>query len=339
MPIITRTGCSVEPQDWRQLLARSIRTTDELLAYLHLSDAILTDEVSSAVSEFPLLVPKGYADLMEKGNPQDPLLLQVLPQGEEVADQPGYVRDPLGEKHSNIEQGVIHKYKGRVLLLAASACAVNCRYCFRRHFPYQDNRIGRRQWQDTLEYVARDHSIEEVILSGGDPLMLQDAQLIELIRHIEEIPHVTRLRIHTRLPVVIPQRITSELIQRLAGSRLQVSCVLHVNHGNELSENHREPLNALRLAGVALLNQAVLLRNVNNDLSILSELSKQLFEFGVLPYYLHLLDSVQGARHFDISTQEALELHQGLLEELPGYLVPKLVREEAGKKNKTPITV
>ena len=336
MHIITRTSDAVEPQDWRQILAESYRDLDKLLEFLQI-DPDERQSANIASQDFSLLVPGPYADLIEPGNPKDPLLLQVLPQAAELHSPAGYVTDPLAEKHANIQQGIIHKYRGRVLLLAASGCAVNCRYCFRRHFPYQENRVSRQQWQQTLEYVARDNSIEEVILSGGDPLMLQDHHLSELIDQIEAIPHVQRLRIHTRLPVVIPQRITPELCQRLKDSRLLSSCVLHINHPNELSALHRNYYQALRDANVTLLNQAVLLRQVNDQLSVLSELSKQLFEFGILPYYLHLLDPVKGASHFDIPQQEAVALHQQLMCELPGYLVPKLVREEGGKAHKTAI--
>lgn len=337
MSIITRTSAAVEPQDWQQLLAGAFRRADELLQYLNIPlDALPVSQI--ALQQFPMLVPRPFAAQMEKGNPHDPLLRQVLPLNAELEDIPGYVTDPLAEKHSNIQQGIIHKYHGRVLLLAASGCAVNCRYCFRRHFPYDDNRISRQQWQETLHYVAGDSSIEEVILSGGDPLMLKDQHLADLIQAIEAIPHVTRLRIHTRLPVVIPQRTTDVLCSMLKRSRLQVSCVLHINHANELTRQHQTSWHKLRAAGVTLFNQAVLLKGVNNSLRVLSDLHKQLFEFGVIPYYLHLLDPVAGAAHFDVSQTEALTLHQQMRQTLPGYLVPRLVREEGGKASKTPIT-
>jgi len=334
--IITRTADAVEPQDWRTELAGAFRQIDDLLDFLDIPITALPI-CQQAQADFPLLVPRPYAQQMEKGNINDPLLLQVLPQAVEMIEQPGYVADPLAEKHSNIQQGIIHKYHGRVLLLAASGCAVNCRYCFRRHFPYQENRVSRQHWQQTLEYVASDSTIDEVILSGGDPLMLQDQHLDELITAIENIPHVRRLRIHSRLPVVIPQRITDALCRRLSNSRLHCSCVLHINHGNELSEQHNSAFRQLRQAGVTLLNQTVLLRKVNDSLRVLAELNKQLFEFGILPYYLHLLDPVKGAAHFDLDEHAAVALHQQLLEALPGYLVPRLVREESGKKSKTPI--
>ena len=337
MRIITRTDDSVEPQDWRQLLAGSFRSVESLLDYLKIpQDSI--EACHQAARDFAIMVPEPFANLMQPGNIHDPLLLQVLPQPQELDEAEGFIRDPLQEKHANVQQGIIHKYQGRLLLMAASSCAVNCRYCFRRHFPYQENRIGRQDWQQTLEYIRNDSSIEEVILSGGDPLMMQDKHLAELVSQLEEIPHVSRLRIHTRLPVVIPQRITPQLCKLLQNSSLNISCVLHINHANELSLAHKDYYQQLRNAGVILLNQSVLLKRINNDLSVLADLSKQLFEFGILPYYLHLLDPVKGASHFDVPEQEAITLHQQLMAQLPGYLVPKLVREQGGKAYKTPIT-
>lgn len=338
MPIITRSAASVESSDWQQILAGAFRSSEALLDYLGLPANEAISGVARA-SGFPLLVPRPYADQMVPGDLNDPLLRQVLTDSEELLPAPGYVDDPLDEAAANKTPGIIHKYQGRVLLLAASGCAVNCRYCFRRHFPYSDNRLSRAQWQQALDYVAQDNSIREVILSGGDPLMLQDKALAELIAHCEAIPHVTRLRIHTRLPVVIPQRLTPELSAMLGNSRLLTTIVFHINHPNELSEYHAPGLKELRQQGVTLLNQAVLLKNVNNDFVVLSELSERLFEFGIMPYYLHLLDRVTGAHHFDVSEEEAVQLHRSLLNQLPGYLVPKLVREVAGQGSKAPINL
>ncbi len=338
MPIITRSAASVESSDWQQLLAGAFRNSDDLLNYLGLPPDSAIRGVAKA-SGFPVLVPRPYADQMAPGNPDDPLLRQVLTSSEELIQAPGFVSDPLEEAAANKTPGIIHKYRGRVLLLAASGCAVNCRYCFRRHFPYSDNRLSRAQWQQALSYIKNDPTITEVILSGGDPLMLQDAALRELINHCEAIPHVKRLRIHTRLPVVIPQRLTDALISMLSDSRLQASIVLHINHANELSNAHRPALDALRRGGVALLNQSVLLKNVNNDFVVLSELSERLFEFGIMPYYLHLLDRVAGAHHFEVAEDEAVKLHRSLLNHLPGYLVPRLVREVAGQESKAPINL
>tara|TARA_B100001109_G_scaffold251178_1_gene245314 strand:+ start:32594 stop:33616 length:1023 start_codon:yes stop_codon:yes gene_type:complete len=335
LPIITRTADSVESEDWRQVLSESFRRPADLLNWLGLPAAGLPGG-SDDQPDFPMLVPRPYARRME-ARPDDPLLLQVLPLTEEKREQPGFITDPLAEDSANTTPGIIHKYHGRVLLLAASGCAVNCRYCFRRHFPYADNRLSRAQWQQALDYVRRDNSISEIILSGGDPLMLQDADLQQLIDHCQAIPHVRRLRIHTRLPVVIPQRLTPALTAMLAATRLQVSMVLHINHPRELSDDHRRPLKSLAAAGITLLNQSVLLAQINNNISVLSELSERLFEFGILPYYLHLLDRVKGAHHFDVPESEAIALHQELQTLLPGYLVPKLAREVAGLPNKAMI--
>lgn len=336
MRIITRTTPSVDTENWQNTLATAFRHSDELLAYLELP---LNNPIAHqhAAKSFPLLVPKPFADLMEKGNANDPLLRQVMTHPEETQEIAGFVKDPLDEQHSNIQPGIIHKYQGRVLLITATGCAVNCRYCFRRHFAYHDNQVGRKHWQEALSYVRNDRSIHEVILSGGDPLLLNDQLLSDLLDHIESIPHVKRLRIHTRLPVVIPARLTSALTTRLAQSPLQCSMVLHVNHANELSPALQLGLKQLHQHGIVLLNQSVLLRGINDKLIHLSELSELLFEYHVLPYYLHLLDPVQGAHHFQVDEPSAIELHRQLLANLPGYLVPKLVREIPGKANKSPI--
>jgi len=325
-------------QDWRQILAASFRDGEALLRYLEIAPDSALPQGHAALS-FPLLVPRPFADQMTKGDLHDPLLRQVLPSDSETRKSAGFITDPLGERQSNIQPGIVHKYHGRVLLLAATACAVNCRYCFRRHFDYSDNRLSREERKKALDYVRNDNSITEVILSGGDPLMLQDDALAELIRDIDQIPHVTRLRIHSRLPVVIPQRLTTELIQQLNGSRCLTTLVLHVNHANELSELHRQPLQALRNGGTTLLNQSVLLKGVNNKLSILSDLSEHLFTFGVIPYYLHLPDKVEGTQHFDVSDKEGGELYLQLRALLPGYLVPQLVRELPGEPYKLPFSV
>lgn len=340
MRIITRSGSSVpasDHADWQSILAASFRDAGSLLEYLQLSPELIAgDAIKAAVKQFPVLVPPGYAALMKPGDPRDPLLLQVLPRADENQQVEAYVPDPLAEKHSNARQGIIHKYQGRALMLATGGCAINCRYCFRRHFDYSANRLGRRDWQQALEYIAKDSSISELILSGGDPLMLQDDALSELISLAEAIPHLTRLRIHSRLPVVIPERITDALIRRLEMSRLNTVVVLHINHPDELTPVHKEPLKLLRNSGTWLLNQAVLLKDVNDDLMILSDLSERLFAFGITPYYLHLPDPVTGTHHFDSGDDTALRLHHQLRSTLPGYLVPQLVREIAGEPYKIP---
>jgi L-lysine 2,3-aminomutase len=327
---------SSHQSSWNQVLAGATKDINSLLTQLNIPISELNQR-QQACLDFPLLVPQPFIDKMEKGNANDPLLLQVLPQATELEEAEGFINDPLAEKHSNLQKGVIHKYHGRVLVLLSTGCAVNCRYCFRRHFPYQENRLGKNDWQAILDYVAQDTSIEELILSGGDPLMLSDQQLENFIQQAEAIPHLQRLRIHSRLPVVIPQRITLRFSEILQSSRFDCVIVLHINHSNELDDELIAALVGLKRAGITLLNQAVLLRGVNDTLNDQVTLSKALFKAGVLPYYLHLLDKVAGAHHFEVTEKKAQFLHQQLLLKLSGYLVPKLVREEAGKGSKTPV--
>lgn len=324
-------------ESWNQILSKATKDVKSLLTLLKIPLSELPQR-QQACADFALLVPQPFIDKMKKGDANDPLLLQVLPQTAELEDAEGFINDPLAEKHSNLQKGLIHKYHGRVLVLLSTGCAVNCRYCFRRHFPYQDNRIGKNDWQGILDYVEKDSSIEELILSGGDPLMLNDQQLERFIKQAESIPHLQRLRIHTRLPIVIPQRITAQLVNMLRHSRFDCAIVLHINHSQEVDDLLIEGLARLKQAGITLLNQAVLLRQVNDRLVDQVNLSKTLFKAGILPYYLHLLDRVKGAHHFEVSEQDAIQLHQQLLLKLSGYLVPKLVREEPEKGSKTPIT-
>ncbi|WP_269751420.1 EF-P beta-lysylation protein EpmB [Denitrificimonas caeni] len=338
MSSVAQTKKFFPRRDWGEVLAQSLRSSDELLAALELQSADFPNGLSLA-KQFPLLVPRPFVERMTKGDPHDPLLLQVLPLAAEDQLHRGFTADPLGEQSANVATGVIHKYHGRVLLLAASGCAVNCRYCFRRHFPYNENRLNHAQWQSALDYIAQDTSISEVILSGGDPLMLQDERLADLVDSIANIAHVQRLRVHSRLPVVIAERLTDQLTDILTRTRLRSSLVLHVNHPRELTPLHAERLAKMRQAGVTLLNQTVLLKGVNDNLEVLIELSEQLFNHHLLPYYLHVLDRVQGAQHFDVSSRAAYALYQQMLTRLPGYLVPKLVREEAGQPHKTPLHV
>ena len=326
----------VSSTSWNQILAGAVKDSRQLLEQLKIEPTELSLRQQASLN-FPLLVPQPFIDKMKKGNAQDPLLLQVLPQGSELEQSEGFIDAPLAEKHSNLQKGLIHKYHGRVLLLLSTGCAVNCRYCFRRHFPYQDNRIGKKDWQEILDYVAQDNSIDELILSGGDPLMLSDQQLAKFIQQAETIPHLQRLRIHTRLPVVIPQRITDTLVDILHSSRFDCAIVLHINHSNEINEAFKTALLPLNSAGITLLNQAVLLRGINDTLEDQVNLSKKLFNAGVLPYYLHLLDKVKGAHHFDVDEKTAQDLYQQLLLTLSGYLVPKLVREVSGEGSKTPV--
>jgi len=262
----------------------------------------------------------------------------VLANAAELSSPPGYGADPTGEIGGNIRRaGIIHKYRGRVLLVVSGGCAVNCRYCFRRHFPYADNRNSRAQWQAALEYVASDPSIREVILSGGDPLVADDDYLDELCGRIAAIPHVRRLRVHSRLPIVLPDRVGDGLLRALGRETLQTVMVVHSNHANEIDADVGRALALCREYRVSLLNQSVLLAGVNDSVQALADLSERLFAHGVLPYYLHLLDRVRGAAHFDLPESRAVELHREISARLPGYLVPRLVREEAGAAAKTQV--
>jgi EF-P beta-lysylation protein EpmB len=322
--MITRT-----PPSWQQSLAESITSPARLLELLELPPSLL-DAAQRAARLFPLRVPRGYALRMAKGDPDDPLLRQVLPIGAEERPQAGFVDDPVGDLEAMRIPGLVHKYHGRVLLTATGACAVHCRYCFRRHFPYGAANPARAQWREALNYIAADPTIVEVILSGGDPLTLADGRLTTLTEGLSRLPHVRRLRIHTRLPVVLPERVDAGLLEWLAGCRQTVVMVLHANHPNELDAEVAAALRRLSGIGVRLLNQAVLLRGVNDSVQALMELGECLFEQGVLPYYLHLLDRVRGAAHFEVPEQRALELYGDLSRHLAGYLVPRLVREIPG---------
>ena len=320
---------------WQQILSEGFATAGQLLDFLHLP---VTDGSALAEKQFKTRVPRGFAARMQPGNRHDPLLLQVLAVDDEMHTPAGFVEDPLDEASTNAIPGLIHKYQGRVLLTLTGACAVHCRYCFRRHFPYQDNNPGRSGWPPVLDYISLDTNIHEVILSGGDPLLATDALLAALCLQLEAIPHLTTIRIHTRIPVVLPERVTDALVTLLANNRLQIVVVLHSNHAQELDEQVQTVCTKLRDAGCHLLNQSVLLAGVNDHADTLAALSRRLFACGVLPYYLHLLDKVQGAAHFDVSLAHALTLFQQLQALLPGYLVPRLAREEAGKQHKTLVT-
>ena len=316
---------------WKNALASAIRDPAELLAVLDLPRALLP-EAREAARTFPLLVPRGYVALMAKGDPHDPLLQQVLPLGRELETKPGFSADPVGDQTSSASPGVLHKYEGRVLLLATGGCAINCRYCFRRHYPYQ--RSGAGHWQEALAHTAADETIKEVILSGGDPLLLDDGRLAQLAARLAAIPHVQRLRIHSRLPVVLPERVDAARIDWRGGTRLQPVVVMHVNHPNEIGAEGAAAIGRLRAAGIPLFNQSVLLRGVNDDADVLCHLSEVLFDLGAIPYYLHLLDRVAGAAHFEVPGAEADELFDAMRRRLPGYLVPRLVREAAGEPYK-----
>lgn len=326
-------GPETDPNRWQDALARVITDPKILLERLQLTTHI-SEQALAALRSFPLRVTESFVARMEKGNPTDPLLLQVLPLADEMDNWDEWSEDPLAEKQFSRQQGLIHKYKGRVLLIAASQCAINCRYCFRRHFDYAANSPGRQEWQAAFDYIRDDPSIEEVILSGGDPLVVSDRQLQWMFEQIANIEHVKRLRIHTRLPIVLPTRITPELLSVLGGTRLQCVVVIHANHPNEIDAEVKQRLTQLREHGIISLNQSVLLKNVNDSSEIFTLLSNKLFDCGVLPYYLHLLDKVKGARHFSVSKDQALTIYNKLRAELPGYLVPQLVEEIPGAHSK-----
>lgn len=336
--MIPRTLPAWQGSSWQEELSACVRDPDELIRLLQLEDSPLA-LAEAAWRQFPVRVPRPYLQRMRPGDPHDPLLLQVLPVAEEDITVPGFIADPLGELAANPIRGLIHKYHGRVLLMVSSACAIHCRYCFRRHFPYSDNTPSRSQWQEALDYLRTHTEITEVIFSGGDPLAASDRHLSWLVDQLAAIPHLRRLRVHSRLPVVIPARITDECVDWLTRTHLQPSLVLHVNHPNEIDREMIARLATLRRRGVVLLNQTVLLRGVNDDSATLEALSERLFEAGVLPYYLHLLDRVAGAAHFEVSEHEAVRLVEQLMVRLPGYLVPKLVREVAGEASKSPISL
>ncbi|EOC1531459.1 EF-P beta-lysylation protein EpmB [Cronobacter turicensis] len=323
-------------EDWLSQLADVITDPDELLHLLNIdaSEELLAGRDARRL--FALRVPRAFAARMEKGNPQDPLLRQVLTSREEFVAAPGFTTDPLEEQNS-VVPGLLHKYHNRALLLVKGGCAVNCRYCFRRHFPYADNQGNKRNWQAALDYIAAHPELDEIIFSGGDPLMAKDHELEWLVANIEALPHIKRLRIHSRLPIVIPARITDALVRLLGETRLQVLLVNHINHAQEIDDAFRTGMTKLRAAGVTLLNQSVLLKGVNDNAATLAALSNALFDAGVMPYYLHVLDKVQGAAHFMVSDDEARAIMRELLSQVSGYLVPKLAREIGGEPSKTPL--
>jgi len=321
-------------QSWRQELTEAITDPADLLRVLELDPGLIT-AAQAAAELFPLRAPRGFVARMRKGDPHDPLLRQVLPLGAETTTASGFMDDPVGEVQAMPVPGLLHKYHGRVLLIATGACAIHCRYCFRRAFPYA--KAGTTDWRSMLSYLNQDASLSEVILSGGDPLVLSDGRLAKMIVGLGAIPHLRRLRIHSRLPVVLPERVDQGLLALLKRSRLQPVMVLHANHPQEIDEAAGAAITRLRSAGVSLFNQAVLLKGVNDSAAILAELSETLFSFGVIPYYLHLLDRVRGAAHFEVAEDQAVAIMAALRRRLPGYLAPRLVREQAGAAAKIPV--
>lgn len=331
-----RAATTASVPAWQRTLADAVRDPATLLQALDL-DPELLPAARRAAGLFPLRVPWPYLRRMRRGDPHDPLLRQVLPLGAEAADTPGFGDDPVGDGASLVDGGVLHKYRGRALLVATGACAIHCRYCFRRHFPYAEANAAAGGWQGALDYLRARPDIHEVLLSGGDPLALRDRRLADLAQGLDAIPHLRRIRVHSRLPVVVPERVDDGLLGWLAGGRLRPVLVIHANHPAELDEAVAAAMARLRGAGVALYNQAVLLRGVNDDAGVLEALGERLFDLGVQPYYLHLLDRVRGAAHFEVPEAEARALMRALAARASGYLLPRLVREEAGQPWKTPV--
>ncbi len=329
-----RQTVPVRPQ-WQQELAQAINCPKMLADELQLPLEWAADH-GQARQLFPLRVPRHFVSLMRKGDIHDPLLQQVMPSLSEYQQHPEFTTDPL-EEQENDHPGILHKYKSRVLVILRGGCAINCRYCFRRHFPYDEHHFGREQQEQLIALIENDPHINEVIFSGGDPLLATDEQLDRLITQLEALPQLKRIRIHSRLPVVIPSRLTETLAKRLQASRLQAILVIHANHPNEIAPALQQGLMLWAEHGITLLNQSVLLRNINDNAESLTALSERLFAARTLPYYLHQLDKVAGASHFAISDDRARELEAELRAELPGFLVPKLVREIGGEASKTPL--
>ena len=326
-----------QEQNWQSQLSALITDPLELLNQLELSTDQLLSGAILASEQFKLRVPRAFVGKMKIGDPLDPLLLQVLPHHLELEEHPEFVTDPLGEEAANQMAGVLHKYQSRFLLTLTGACAIHCRYCFRRHFPYQENLPKNEDWLKIKHYIEQHPHINEVILSGGDPLTLSNRKLALWLERLAFLPQIKILRIHSRVPIVIPNRIDEELISILKNSRLRIVVVVHSNHASELDDFTCSKLLQLSHHHITLLNQAVLLKGVNDSAETLTELSYRLFEARVMPYYLHVLDKVKGAQHFDLRSSEIDQIYSDVLASLPGYLVPKLVREIAGEKNKTPL--
>ncbi len=321
---------------WHTELAEAVRDVDLLMERLQLPEEYRAS-AHAASKSFPLMVTESYLARMITGDVHDPLLRQVLPLGDESEVQAGFATDALDETNAHIAPGLLQKYAGRALMIATGACAIHCRYCFRRHYPYGDEPRRIDDWEAAFVAIENDPSLKEIILSGGDPLMLTDERLATIIRRLESIPHVTRLRFHSRLPIVLPSRITTTFLEMLTSSRLTSIMVIHANHPNEISGDCQQALALLVQSGITTLNQSVLLRGVNDSVDALAELSERLIDVGVIPYYLHQLDQVKGVAHFEVTDDVALKIVKELRSRLPGYAVPQLVREIPGELSKTPL--
>ncbi len=332
--MIARPTLSSQPPDWRAELGQAFRKPADLLEWLGIDPGRIE---SLADPDFPMLVPRAFAGRMEPGNPDDPLLRQVLPIAQENQAVEGFVSDPVGDGPAAGGTGILHKYHGRVLVVTTGACAVHCRYCFRQAFPYSSHNAGRERWTGVVKYLESRPEVTEVILSGGDPLMLDTRRLADLTDRLARLPWIRRIRLHTRVPVVLPARMDAELIGWMGDLPWPLTLVIHANHPAELDGPVHRGLESARRAGATLLNQAVVLRDINDNAGILARLMEAGHDCGVLPYYLHVLDRVAGAAHHEVSEETARELVTRLREILPGYLVPRLVREDAGALYKTPL--
>lgn len=320
--------------DWHRSLAEAIRDPIKLLTALNL-EHLIEDYSHEAANDFPLMVPGSFLARMRVGDPADPLLRQVLPLDEELRPVNGFVADAVSDAAFRTAPGLLHKYVGRALMIAAGSCAVNCRYCFRRHYPYGDEPRRLDDWEPALKELRDDSSISEILLSGGDPLMLTDQRLAQLVERLENIPHLKRLRIHTRLPVVLPDRVTDALLRLLNGSRLTPIIIVHSNHSAEIAADCADALRRLVQSGINVLNQAVLLKGVNDSVDALANLSESLINLGVIPYYIHQLDRVAGAAHFEVDPDVGRQLIAELQTRVPGYAVPRYVQEIPGEAHKT----
>jgi EF-P beta-lysylation protein EpmB len=318
---------------WQEAVKDAVRDPDELCRLVGLPPRFASAAARAAL-DFPVFAPRGYIARMRPGDPRDPLLRQVLPLADELAAREGFGPDPVGDRAATRSPGMLHKYRSRVLMVTTGACAVHCRYCFRRHFPYSQGPRSVDEWSGALAEIGADSTLREVILSGGDPLMLVDDVLEELIERMAKIAHLRRLRVHTRLPLMIPDRVTDELLALLRATRLAPFVVIHANHARELTGSVVEALARLSDSGIVLLNQSVLLAGVNDDVDTLCELCERLVDLRVMPYYLHQLDRVAGAAHFEVSPTRGRRLVEQLRTRLPGYAVPRYVRETAGAEHK-----
>ena len=323
----------MQHRNWKNILQQTSSSPEEILSKLDIEDSSLISR--QANQDFPLRVPAGFISKMSKNDPADPLFKQIWPSAEEEIDQTGFSKDPLNEVKRQATPGLLHKYHGRVLLVLTGACAIHCRYCFRRHFPYSDSNPSGENLQKAIEYLQKETSVTEVILSGGDPLSISDERLSELVSRLAEIPHLKRLRIHTRFPVVVPERINDACLDWLSSTQLQLAIVLHVNHANELDKSVEQAVLKLRNRNIPLFNQSVLLKGINDSAEALVALSEALYSYGIIPYYLHLLDPVSGASHFEVGESSARLLMQDIQKRLPGYLIPRLVREDPETAHKT----